>query len=678
MSCIRSIPLFRLLDHLVGWDPQSLQNLTGVSDADGLRLANRLPNTELVHEVDVSSYLLPARLAKGCVACNWLLLTPIPPKSRLLYQDACSDGWQALWEPNCDGSEITHGSAVAMFSDRIAVADSRAKRVWVWIRRGEKKVAEIMLPTPGPMAFTPWGELLVVNQEDKTIRRFDRAGNPVGVTTIHYAGNECDIGRINRIGIDAHCRIWLVTEVGDELYRLWVANEGSENFYPADLEALRDAFTLTGITAISSIGFCLQQQTADGIPLTHCYSWYGRPLLPGVIINTHAQLLEQQGQLLTLPIDSGIPRCLWHRIRLDANIPAGTSISIAVSCSEEKQPIEQGQADPGWETFAHGIPHPNDWQTNPDNASDFLIQQPPGRYLFVRIRMIGNGFVTPVIRRIQIDLPRVTSLQHLPAVYQDNPQAEDFTERFLSLFDASVQDMDEIIERYSALFGVENVHPDVLPWLGSFLDIVFDPAWDDARRRKILNAAPALYRKRGTLAGLKEAVQLVFDVTPSIQELALERNWGAVNHAQLNSLRLFGRSRARFRLGSSALSSTPLKSYGDPDNDPLAAEAFRFRILIPPGQLSRRTDQKRLQRLIDNQKPAHTIASMRLGGRGFVIGTWSSVGIDSVFTSLPPPVLGNQDLRLNRMSILWHSRRGRIRSTRVGETAAVGVNMVME
>ena len=38
--------------------------------------------------------------------------------------------------------------------------------------------------------------------------------------------------------------------------------------------------------------------------------------------------------------------------------------------------------------------------------------------------------------------------------------------------------------------------------------------------------------------------------------------------------------------------------------------------------------------------PAHTVAEVRLGGLGFVVGTWSAVGVDTAFTPLPAPVLG--------------------------------------
>ena len=59
-------------------------------------------------------------------------------------------------------------------------------------------------------------------------------------------------------------------------------------------------------------------------------------------------------------------------------------------------------------------------------------------------------------------------------------------------------------------------------------------------------------------------------------------------------------------------------------------------------------------------KPAHVIASLRIGGSGFVLGTQSAIGIDTVFAPPPAPVLGRAgNVRLNRMTVLRRGRPGR-------------------
>jgi phage tail-like protein len=327
------------------------------------------------------------------------------------------------------------------------------------------------------------------------------------------------------------------------------------------------------------------------------------------------------------------------------------------------------------------VPHPGDWQRLPSGVTDALVTRPPGRWLFVRVRLSGDGRSTPVVRRIRLDFPRVSSVEQLPAVYRRDPAAEDFTARFLSLFDARVEELDRVIERYPALLDTGGVPDAALPWLAGLVGLSFDAGWTASRRRALLRAAPELYRLRGTPEGLRRAVRLVFDVVPVIQELGPARAWAALGGrtAVLGAVRLFGPSRVRLRLDRSVLSRTPIRSLGDPDRDAQGSGANRFRVLVPP-RAGGTVDAERLRRLVDSQAPAHTVAEVRIGGTGLIVGEQAVVGVDTVLLPLSPPVLGGPgggNVRLCRRSVLWHSRRGSGPVVRVGDRAVVGVNTVV-
>jgi phage tail-like protein len=486
------------------------------------------------------------------------------------------------------------------------------------------------------------------------------------------------------------CSIWLVTRAADGSLKLWRAPHNATEFEKASVEQLQKSFELAGLTAVDEEkGFCIEECGSDGLPASYCFRWDGQPLQTKIAPPSLSPRYRQ-GQILTQAIDNGIPRCQWHRLRIDADVPPATMLSIAVATSETARDLDAAikSQDEGWKDFPAGVPHPLDWQVAQPGATDFLINQPTGRYLYLRLRLKGDGQATPVVRRVRLDFPRVTSLDYLPPVYRDNPEAEDFTERFLSLFDAAMAELDRAIERAPAMLDPDGVPDDVLPWLGSFLDVVFDPVWPPDLRRKILHALPELYRRRGTIAGLTEAINLVFGVEPVIQELAAERNWGSVakrdgtplqNEARPGAVRLFGKSRARFRLNSSSLGNAPLRSYGNPDHDPLLAQVFRFNILVPPFSLTSANARQRLEQLIASQKPAHAMATIHFGGEGFVLGHTSAVGVDTALMPLPPPVLGKAgNLRLRRMSVLWHGARGTPKGMQIGETAVVGVQTIVE
>jgi phage tail-like protein len=477
------------------------------------------------------------------------------------------------------------------------------------------------------------------------------------------------------------CSIWVVTRRDDDALELWRATRDDPQFSRADVTELSASFPATGLVGISAVGFCLVESTVSGMPETRCFTWDGCPIDKGRITLPPPPSLHLQGQLHTGAIDSGVDRCRWHRVEVDGDIPPGTAVEVKVATGEAAQPASQGDANQegSWQLFAPGLPHHKDWQRETAGHRDFLIRQPPGRYLFVCLRLKGDEHATPIVRRIRLEFERVTSLELIPPVYREAPPAEEFTERFLAIFDRSIADADGAITRAPALLDPDGVPDQVLPWLGSFFDIAFEQGWTPARRRALLRDAPRLYRQRGTVAGLRAVIKAVFGITPAIEESATTRPWAGLRRGSVvGAARLFGTTRTRMRLGRSQLCASAIRSYGDPNDDALQIDAYRFRVLAPSGPLATPTGRQRLQSLVDSQKPAHTVAVTRIGGSGFVVGHWSAVGVDTAFGSLPPPVLGAAgNVRLRRSSVLW-AGAGVSSGVVVGGSTFVGINTVTE
>jgi phage tail-like protein len=685
MTCVRDTPTFRLLDGLVGWDVSAfggaVENLTGVKllgidDPGGIRLAAVAPGG--VSPAAVLAHLPPARLARGCRPCVWYLVTPAPPRSRLLVRGTCNPAWQPAWPTSCDPHLLHDAVAVAAGARLVAVADRGAGCVWVLTRRGLRVVGILRAAHPRAVAIAPWGDVLVAATGRQAILRFGPAGERRGEIQLPTADP------VERIAAGRDCTIWVVTMRPDFELELWRATLDDPQFRRATTERLAASLPASSVTAACETGFCLGEIGANGMPLTTCFTWDGCPVDPGRITMPPPPAVQARGQLLTGAIDSGVDRCRWHRAEVDADAPPGTAIEIKVATSEVARPLPQG--DPSkegdWNTFAAGVPHPSDWQRQDAGDLDFLVRQPPGRYLFVCVRLSSaDGRTTPVVRRIRLEFERVTSIEYLPAVYRETPPVEDFTERFLSLFDRAIADVDVAIARAPALLDPGGVPDQVLPWLGSFFDLAFEPGWSPERRRALLRAAPRLYRRRGTVAGLRAAIEAVFGVRPAILELAPTRAWAGLRRGStLGGVRLFGTARERLRLGRSPLCASTIRSYGDPNDDARQREAYRFRVLMPGGPLATPDGRARLQRLVDAQKPAHTVAATRVGGSGFVVGHWSAVGVDTVFGALAPPVLGGAagNVRLRRMSILWPGTSGAASGIVVGGSARVGITTVME
>ncbi|MFJ7219125.1 phage tail protein I [Amycolatopsis sp. NPDC098790] len=634
MTCTPTTVTFRLLDDVVGWDQDAVANVVGFDDETGVRLAYAGSSPDGPTRPQLLPWFPDPRLAPGCGPCGWYLLSG----KRLLRRDTCAGGWRPVWAPYCDPRLLHAPAAVAARGHRVAVVDS--DRVFVWRNEGDQLTAVIRLPHATVVALAQDEQVLVARAGSGRLWRYGPDGGLCEVVRTHVRGEIIGI----RTGPGR--TIWLLTEEDGKL-RIY------RNRHESTVDELAAALPPSSLIGADDDGFCLRETGPDG-DVTSCYDWAGEPR--DAPAPASGQFVTE-GVFTTGRIDSGISRCRWHRVRVEADVPAGTAVSVAVVVSEDGK-------------FAA-----SDWQTAPAGVTDFLVDQPPGRYLTARVRLSGDSAATPVLHRIRLDFPRSTSADLLPAAFRQDPAADDFTERFLSLFDATTAEIDRVVERYPALLDPAGVPDGALPWLAGLLGLSFEAGWDAETRRKLIKAAPALYRRRGTPCALKEAIEIVFGVEAVVEELAGDRHWAQVRATAgppsargLGSVRLFGRSSARLRLGTSTLGGAPLRAFGDPDTDPLTEHAHRFRVLLPAGA----ADEDAVRRLVVRQAPAHTRGSVRAGGTGFVVGARSAVGVDTAFVPLPPPVVGA--VRLNHDGVLRPGPRGARHGVGVGVVSAVGAH----
>jgi phage tail-like protein len=380
------------------------------------------------------------------------------------------------------------------------------------------------------------------------------------------------------------------------------------------------------------------------------FDWRGHRFDEDADLLAEQNSYHRQGQFLSSALDSGIPGCRWHRIRVDADLPTGTRLEAAFATTDGPaegripQPAEPG----AWSEFPAGDPHLVDWFPVGAGA-DSILSLPPGRYGYLRLRLTGDGRNTPAVYQVRLDLPRATSLDHLPAAYSEDPVARDFAERFLSLFDAQLEQIDEALARRGALLDADALPDDALGWLAGLLGTGFEAEMDVPSRRALLGEAPGLFRRRGTSAGLIQLLRVGFGVEASVDELGTARPWGAVGQAHLGSVRLFGSSTVRVRLGTSRLGRSLLTSEGNPDEDAILAGAHRIRVHVPAG-----TDAALVTRVVRSQIPAHVLADVRVASAGFV-ATTLRLGVDTVLRSPDPAIVGG--ITLGRRGVVANGHR---------------------
>jgi phage tail-like protein len=631
MSCM-PVPTFRLLDGRIGWDEKLATGLVGLQSVGGLVLAPLFPGS--VSPADVLPYFLPPRLAHGGTRCEWLL-APRRGLGRLLRATTCTTG-DCPFEPW--GPPLLQPVSVASDCRQVFVAD-RGAEAGVLLDLAATVRTTIPVARPGPVAIAPWGELLVASR--RRLLRFGPGGDSRGA----IGGGLGWIVAL-RAGYSAApqmedpAEIWVVHRRGDAFFLACFDRSGHRlGGGPARLAR---GFGPMGIGAWDRNGFCWSDPRGPRAP---CLDWRGCP--------THAEIAafpararEIEGRLVIHPLDATEPRTVWHRIQLDADVPVGTEVIVEFATLDRA-----GQAV-------------DRWQPAPAGSRDFLVQALPGRYLALRLTLRGDGALTPRVRSARVDFPRVTSADLLPAVYREEPVASDFTERFTALFDAELEKIDRVIERFPATVDPRATSDAYLPWLASLVGLTFDDTWTPERRRTLLREAPRLFARRGTPWSLARVLEIASGDRPALVEEPSP--FGALVHAsgeagrpaRVGAVRLFGRNRRRFRLDRSRTGQAALRSYGNPDADPLQETAYRFAVMFPPGATRTEPERARLVALVEALKPAHALATVRFGGGGMVLGALSVAGIDTALLPPPPPILGRTS-RLSRFTIVWPSARAR-------------------
>lgn len=682
MTCVPGPPQYRLLDPLVGWSEANFdKNELRIDDPEGLRLID--PEDQGVASEALSRYMPPAWFARDQRPRGWWMLGDGPRPSLPRWDDCRGEGgsWIEALDQLALHERVVRPVALAVQGAHLALCDRGSERVFLWSWPDGRLLAEIAIKDPRAIAFAPWGGLAIAAGAD--LRQYDFAG------ALRAAWSDPFPATPRRMAAGRDGALWVASGPEEGPYQVdrlgFIPAISNEPIGPASSDGARETtieMMEPGPLAIERA--VLASRLPEGLSPTglvsgpgrgvrldfspdapRCFTRDGRSARPADVTPPRRPPPgPRSGTLTTGKLDSGIPRCEWHRARVDADIPVGSDVVIHVACVEDFR----------------DEPDEGDWEMLPDPTDSLIQRQPAGRYLIARVTLSRSGRVGPLVKRIRFDFPRSTGLDRLPDVYRDNPVAEDFTARFLSLFDAAIDDLDRRIETFAQLLDPARTPAEALAWLGSMFGVEFDPSWSPQRRRALIAAMPALIRARGATAGLRQAIQILFDIDAAIIERPAGGSWGSLNHdARIRSTRLFGRSKARFRLGQSALGGAPLRGHGDPDLDPDRAGAARFTVLVPPSVTLDDEGRRKLDRLIAEQKPAHALHALRLGGFGLVVGSLSAMGIDTRLAAPSRPVLGGPlgNARLNSVSILRSGSRASPAGLAVGR-AAIGIHTVLE
>ena len=196
-------------------------------------------------------------------------------------------------------------------------------------------------------------------------------------------------------------------------------------------------------------------------------------------------------------LDAGTPETRWHRLLLEADVSGtGTQVTVRYATADDLSTLDEEVQS--WKTFG------------PD-PTDALFDEAVGRYLRLDLRLVGTQSATPQLRGLRAYFPRDSYLRYLPAVYREDPDSAAFLERFLSVFESTYVEVEEDLAHVTRFFDSEGVPDEYLSWLGEWLALKADETWSVSATRKLLDAAPRLYKQRGTRAGLLSFIDLYLE-----------------------------------------------------------------------------------------------------------------------------------------------------------------------
>jgi phage tail-like protein len=446
--------------------------------------------------------------------------------------------------------------------------------------------------------------------------------------------------------------------------------------------------------------------------------------------------LAPDGTVETFALDSGIFACVWHRLFVDLCLPTDGSVTIEAKTADDlppfslarapRKPADRGggpretDAQDPWPPLGSRIAgDPEGWvplglfdarapyadrplppsriqrpsedpladerskqpaPPEPMRTLEYLITAPPGRYLWLRLRLHGTRRRGPELFALRASFPRPSLLDYLPAYWRADPEGAEATDRALALFEAFTTELDERTDALVHLLDPRLAPAEALPWLATFLALAFDDRVGEAVRRQLLGEIAVLYRQRGTLPGLTRLLGILARAPVQIVEgFRLRRPTAAFlgsspigpglelggDEGPLGFAGAEGWERALLGEHAALLARRageddpcppdPLpKPLGEPEPaerlvaDPLLGfyrrHAHRFTVIVPlPCD---RELEAVLEQAVEAHKPAHTLHRLCWVDAGFRIGRSSLVGIARIGEGAEPApaVLGEASI----------------------------------
>jgi phage tail-like protein len=490
--------------------------------------------------------------------------------------------------------------------------------------------------------------------------------------------------------------------------------------------------------ALSAAGetYILNEQNPG--PFVHGFdapTWYASaaggaamyPLVP-LSLNSFAGFGEIDDKA-PLTIDGGSAQTVWHRLYLEAILPPRCGVTVLLAASNNPSDFTGGTGAAAVEWYPHvfgsassALPSATEtpqamWVST---ASEVAFAKPllsgtplkdrqglfmtliqrggpkgtavrnlTGRYLGIRVQLKGDRRSTPEIAALRVYSPRFSYVNHyLPELYRENKfgadadvkgesTRRDFFERFVNIFEAQMTRIEDRVAGAYLLTRPESTPDSALDWLGGWIGVESANYPSDRKRAHVL-AAASLHKKRGTVKGITEALNVATNglckrgAVIVLEDFRMRHIFATILGADLtmaNDPLLPGLTASTNSFVGDTL------FLGDPRNPDFLAlyassvltskeqqeaeqflDSLAYRITIFIHNQVDPVNLTLVKQIVEREKPAHVAATYRVAEQPFMIGMASLLGVNCYLAPEPPaedPVIV-QNSRVGRYNVIQH------------------------
>lgn len=407
--------------------------------------------------------------------------------------------------------------------------------------------------------------------------------------------------------------------------------------------------------------------------------------------------------VLAQPFDSGQPGTAWHRLFVDASLPPGTGFTVEAASNDDGNTPDDDQWHPhhfGASAPAHRHEPRAAWMCQPseipgqkgfcDEAPrrnenglfSVLLQRANcpvrtlrGRFLHLRLTLRGNLQSTPCIHALRAYGPRFSYQdKYLPALYRESlhgPEAEtvlpgqsstraDFLGRFLANFEGILTPLEDKVADSWLLTDPYHTPKEAIDWLGSWIGVSLAPWYPDNQRRRHVQTAPQLFRQRGTMKGLKLALDVATDNAVSKGRVVIvEDHWFRRTLQTVLGVKLDREDDpllgGNYVTGDSKVGRTLFLSEEGTEKKFLALfdasidlkenkaaideffSSLAHRVTVIVHEQTSPAELKLIERICAQETPGHVVVKVRLATADFMVGLTALMGVDTYLRPHPEP-----------------------------------------